>query len=176
MRTPLNDLPSAGKAFAIARVSAVRFAMVPSEVMFQGDVLILDVGGIELLGVAKNEPVHPAEKLPLYEGRCFCTLDLDLVLVEAHHDHLEQDHEVGYSARHMADIVGVGHFYRVLDHVVLDLVQDVYDQHRIAGDVGMIEYAGKLVYRDRRVDPSLFLEKIMNHIKEVYTELHKPVR
>ncbi len=142
----------------------------------QGDVGVLDVGIVEPVRVLVDEPVHPAQEFPLQEGRRLCALDLHLVLVQTHRDHLQEDHVIGNGTRHVANVEGVCDLDGVLDHVVLDLGKHVPDELGLVGHPRAVEDPRKAFHGDGGVDPSLFLEKIMDHVQEVDAELHEPVR
>src|SRR5512136_2029432 len=94
---------------------------------------------IEIRSVIINEPMNPAEELPFHKGGCPGALYLHLVLVEAHRNHLKHNHEIGNGACHVADIIGVGHFYRVLYDIILDLIKDILEEMRMARHLDIVE-------------------------------------
>jgi hypothetical protein len=117
---------SGGNAFAMARVSAVRLAMVPSEVMFPRAILGFWICfPVELGDVVIDEMVDPARNSVPQRSMPWRSRS-SLVLVEAHCDHLEKNHEVGNCAGHVANVIGVGHLHRMFDYVVFDLVEYVF--------------------------------------------------
>ncbi|OPZ60161.1 MAG: hypothetical protein BWY87_00615 [Deltaproteobacteria bacterium ADurb.Bin510] len=105
----------------------------------QSDAVVVDVAAVEIFRTAEGQTVHPGQEFALDKGRGLGALDLHLILVEADRDHLEQNHEIRNGRGHVADVVGAGDLDRVLDDVVLDIVQHVLDEHGLFGQAGMVE-------------------------------------
>ena len=76
----------------------------------------------------------------------------------------------------MADVIGVGHLDRMLDHVVLDLGENIPDQLGLAWYVGAVEYAGELFNGNGGMDAPLFFEEIVYHVQKMDAELDESVR
>ena len=142
----------------------------------QGDPRILDVSLIKPFRLAVDEPMQPGHQLPFHEAGGLCGLYLDLILVQCRNDHLQENHEIGNGTDHVPDVVGIPHLDRMGNYVFFDLRQYILDEAGAVRDCGLIEYPAQIRKADAAVNAALFLEKIMDHFKELLSELDKLVR
>jgi hypothetical protein len=76
----------------------------------------------------------------------------------------------------MPNVIGVGHLDGVFDDVVLYFIKDIFDQLGFGRNTGIIKDSSEVFHGDRRMYPALFLEKVMDHVQQMDTELYEPVR